>query len=452
MDTIVALATPPGRSALGVVRMSGPDSLAIARSLIGDSEFQPKPANVTLRTIRSLATLESIDHALLTYFETPNSFTGEDLVEISCHGSPIILRQVIDSVLSLGGRLAGPGEFSLRALANGKLNLSQAEAIRDLINAQTDAAARQAVRQLRGELSNRLKPVKKALLGSIVLLESAIEFVEDDLPQIQKQEIAEKLGKLASEMAKLASTFSSGHLLRDGLRVAIVGPPNAGKSTIFNRLLRFDRAIVTDVAGTTRDTISETVNIDGVPVVLTDTAGIRESANVVESIGLERTKQAMAGADLLLVVLDGSANLTTDDIELLQLSSETLRIVALNKSDLPTFRNEFIESSNGSLRVVEVSAKEEVGLRDLRQAIIDPFRSFDTSEAGLLITDARHYDLLCRTRNELESSCNLLVHGASEELVLIGMHNGLRYLGAITGETTAEDVLSQIFATFCIGK
>jgi tRNA modification GTPase len=453
MDTIVALATPPGRSAIGVVRLSGPSALAIARSLIGDSTFQPKPAHVNLRRIRNLSSGESIDRALLTYFETPNSFTGEDVIEISCHGSPIIIREVIDSVLSLGGRLAGPGEFTLRALSNGKMNLSQAEAIRDLINAQTDAAAQQAVRQLSGELSNRLQPIKEALLGLIVLLESAIEFVEDDLPLIQRKLIAEKLVQLTSEVDRLASTFSSGHLLREGVRVTIIGPPNAGKSTLFNRLLRFDRAIVTAIAGTTRDTLSETININGIPVVLTDTAGIREgSTNLVESIGLERTRQAMADADLLLVVLDGSNNLTVKAKEILGLSNGSRQVVALNKSDLPTFRNDLSGLLNGNLRVVEVSAKEEIGVMDLRAAIIDPFQSFEMSDAGFLITDARHYDLLCRTRNELESSSSLVNLCASEELVLTGMHNGLRFLGAITGETTAEDVLAQIFATFCIGK
>jgi len=453
MDTIVALATPPGRSAVALVRLSGPSSLAIARSLIGDRAYQPQPAHVDLRRIRNLSSGESIDRALLTYFEAPNSFTGEDVIEISCHGSPIIIREVIDSVLSLGGRLAGPGEFTLRALSNGKLNLSQAEAIRDLINAQTDAAARQAVRQLSGELSNRLQPIKEALLGLIVLLESAIEFVEDDLPLIQRKLIAERLDQLTSEVDRLASTFSSGHLLRDGVKVTIIGPPNAGKSTVFNRLLKFDRAIVTALAGTTRDTLSETININGVPIILTDTAGIREwSANPFESIGIERTRQAMADADLLLVVLDGSQCLTGKDKEIIGLRNGNRQVVALNKSDLPTFRNDFNGSLNGNLRVVEVSAKEEVGLMDLRAAIIDPFQSFETSDAGLLITDARHYDLLCRTRSELESSSSLVNLSASEELVLTGMHNGLRYLGAITGETTAEDVLSQIFSTFCIGK
>lgn len=452
MDTIIALATPPGRSAIGVVRISGPNSLAMARSLVGDRGFQPNPASVVLRSIRNLSTGEVIDQALLTYFETPNSFTGEDVVEVSCHGSPLVLRDVIDAVLSLGGRLADPGEFTLRALGNGKMNLSQAEAIRDLINAQTDAAARQAVRQLNGELSNRLQIIKERLLGLIVLLESAIEFVDDDLPLIKRKEICGRLGQLTTDVDRLASTFSSGQLLRDGLRVTIAGPPNAGKSTVFNRLLKFDRAIVTDVAGTTRDTLSEAFNINGVPIVLTDTAGIRESANLVERIGLERTKEAMADADLLLIVLDGSEHLSPADREILEATRERVRLVALNKCDLPTFRNEIAELLNGNLRVVEVSAKEKVGLSELRGAIIEPFQSLDTGDQGLLITDARHYDLLWRTRNELESSSDLIAQGASEELVLIGMHNGLRFLGAITGETTAEDVLSQIFATFCIGK
>ncbi len=272
MDTIVAVSTPAGRSAIGVIRLSGPDALAIARSLAGERRFQPKPAAVQLMELRNPSTAELIDQALLTYFAAPNSFTGEDVIEISCHGSPVILREVIDSALRVGGRLADPGEFTLRALSNGKLNLSQAEAIRDLINSQTEAAARQAVRQMRGELSIRLQPLKEGLLGLIVVLESAIEFVEDDLPQLQKEQIAEKLEQLTSDLQGLASTFSSGHLLRDGLRVTIVGLPNAGKSTLFNKLLRLDRAIVTDIPGTTRDTLSETVNMDGVPVVLTDTA------------------------------------------------------------------------------------------------------------------------------------------------------------------------------------
>lgn len=452
MDTIVALATPPGRSAIAVVRLSGPDSLSIARSLIGDPAFQPAPANANLRAIRNVGTGETIDQALLTYFAKPHSFTGEDIIEISCHGSPLVIREVIDSILSLGGRLADPGEFTLRSVNNGKLNLSQAEAIRDLINARTDAAARQAVRQLSGELSLRLQPIKEALLELIVQLESAIEFVEDDLPEVKRKEVGEKLHGLIIDVNRLASTFQSGHLLRDGLKVTIVGPPNAGKSTVFNKLLQFERAIVTATAGTTRDTLSETIIIGGVPVVLTDTAGIRESADVIENIGLARTRTAMADADLLLVVLDGSVSLQAEDLGTLDLDRGIPQLVVLNKADLPTFRNELEGSLNGGVPVIEISARKEGGLGDLREAIIEPFYSVDTSDAGLLITDARHYDLLSRTRGELELSERLIGEGMTEELILSGLHSALRFLGGITGETTAEDVLSQIFATFCIGK
>ena len=452
MNTIVALATPPGRSAIAVIRLSGSDSLSLTRSLLGDDQYCPSPTHIALKGIKNPATKELIDHALISYFQSPSSFTGEDIVEISCHGSPVIVRQIIDSLLSFGARLAGPGEFTLRALISGKLNLSQAEAIRDLINAQTDAAAHQAVRQLSGELSARLSPLKEKLLALIVILESAVEFVEDDLPAIETERIQKEIATLIAEVMVLASTFSSGHLLRDGLKVAIVGRPNTGKSSLFNRLLRLERAIVTEIAGTTRDTLSELVNIKGLPVMLTDTAGVRDSLNRIEMIGVERTKLAMADADLLLVVVDGSVEPTPEDQSFMQSTAMRQRVIALNKSDLPTFRSELKDELNGQSKVIEISARNSNGLEELLDAILEPFASFDLNEAGLLITDARHYDLLCRTRSELEASSRTIDCGASEEIVLVGLHNAMRFLGEITGETTAEDVLSGIFSTFCIGK
>lgn len=451
MDTIIALATPPGRSAIGVIRLSGKDALMLTRSLLGD-QYRPKPGQTLLKDLRSPSTNELVDQALVSYFQGPHSFTGEDVVEISCHGSPIILRQVIDVLLRLGARLAGPGEFTLRALASGKMNLSQAEAIRDLINSQTDVAAQQALRQLSGELSGRLTPLKEQLVGLIVPLESALEFVEDDLPEIETERIKEVLLQLVEETAILAGSFSAGHFLRDGVKVTLVGRPNTGKSSLFNELLKADRAIVTDLPGTTRDTLSEVVNIKGLPVLLTDTAGVRESNNRVESIGVERTKRAMADADLLLVVVDGAVDLTTEDFDFLQLTTEQRRVIALNKSDLPTFRDRLKQELDLKSRVVNVSARDNEGLEELREAILEPFVSASNSEGGLLITDARHYDLLCRAQAELESSSRAIDAGASEELVLVGLHNALRFLGEITGETTAEDVLSRIFSTFCIGK
>ena len=452
MDTIVALGTPPGRSAIGVIRLSGPLSLAIVRSIVDDSHFKPQPSESVLRSIRSNGSNSILDRALLTYFQAPNSYTGEDVFEISCHGSPVILRQVVDLTLAFGARLAGPGEFTLRALSNGKLNLAQAEAIRDLINSQTEAAAQQALRQLLGELSKRLQGPQQKLIQAIVQLESALEFVEDDLPQLRKQELAGELADIASELDRLASTFEVGHLLRDGLKVTLAGRPNVGKSSLFNTLLASERAIVTEVPGTTRDTLTERTSLGGVPIVLTDTAGVRDSNDRIESMGVERTRQAMAEADLLVVVIDGSEELHSEDLTVLSEARSARHIVALNKCDVPSFDLMEKSRSNFEAKTVNVSAVTSVGLETLRAAILEPFGTVDSSNAGFLITDARHYDLLLRTAAEIRSSLDLLQGGASEELVIIGLHNGLRFLGQITGETTTEEILSEIFATFCIGK
>ena len=267
-NTIVALATPFGRSGIGVIRLSGVDALAYTQQLAGDTNLDLRPRHVRLTQLREPETSEIIDEALLTYFKAPHSFTGEDIVEISCHGSPVLLRQVIDICLKFGARMADPGEFTLRALANGRMNLAEAEAVRDLIDAQTTASARQAVRQLRGEFSNTLKPIKDNLLDLIVVLESALEFVEDDLPDFQTDSIKVRHAELVDEIGKLAETFQAGKLMREGLRVALVGRPNVGKSSLFNALLGSDRAIVTEIAGTTRDQIHEKFTINNIPILM----------------------------------------------------------------------------------------------------------------------------------------------------------------------------------------
>lgn len=374
------------------------------------------------------------------------------MVEISCHGSPVILRQVVDLTLELGARLAGPGEFTLRALSNGKLNLTQAEAIRDLINAQTEAAAQQAVRQMMGELSARLQGPEQRLIQTIVQLESALEFVEDDLPQLGKEHIAKDLADMATELVCLASSFEIGHLLRDGLRVTLVGRPNVGKSSLFNKLLASDRAIVTEVPGTTRDTISEQISLHGIPITLTDTAGVRDSTDRIESLGVERTRQTMAESDLVVVVIDGSEDLNAEDMSVLSEVSTAPHVVAINKNDLRESASPPGSRLSMKAPTVNVSAVTGFGMERLRAAIIEPFRSSDSSNAGFLVTDARHHDLLLRASTEVQASIGLLLGGASEELVLVGLHNGLRFLGEITGETTPDEILSEIFSTFCIGK
>jgi tRNA modification GTPase len=452
-DTIVALATPPGRSGIGVIRLSGTRSLEIVRELIQDKDFQAESHRVVLKNLHDPTTGEVLDQALLTYFKLPHSFTGEDVVELSCHGSPVLLRYLIDLILSFDARLAGPGEFTLRALSNGRLNLSQAEAIRDLINAQTRAAAQQATRQLGGELSARLQPIKNTLLDIIVPLESSLEFVEDDLPEISINQIKTRLSDLIKKVEELASTFNAGRLLRDGLKVTLIGRPNVGKSSLFNSLLALDRAIVTAIPGTTRDSLSEMINLEGVPVLLTDTAGLRNSTDEVENLGVERTRRAIADADLVIIVLDGSQPIVQEDKDVFNEIAESDYLIAFNKSDLNSFKRVGLgDSTNPPIATVSVSAKTGAGLDALRAAILEPFATFDINDTGLLVTDARHFDLLQRTQSALSSSLGLLDQRASEEIVLVGLYDSLRFVGEITGETTPDDVLTQIFATFCIGK
>ena len=450
MDTIVAVATSPGRSAIGIVRLSGPESLEIIRGLIQEQSFAPEPRRITLKQINR-ETGEPLDSALVCYFEAPHSFTGEEMVEISCHGSPVILRRVLDMTQSLGARLAEPGEFTLRACKNGKMNISQAEAIRDLINAQTDAAAVQAARQLKGELSAALQPAKEKLIQIIVKLESALEFVEDDLPRIQAEQIAGELIEVVSIVESLGLTFATGRALREGLKVTIIGRPNVGKSSLFNRLVGLNRAIVTDIAGTTRDSISEAISLGGIPISLTDTAGIRIADNKIEEIGVERTHQAMADSDLLVVVIDGSTKLAAEDLAIVTQAMRRRHVIAINKCDLVNEPG-LADQLGDWLQRVHLSALTGEGLEELAAAILSPFGAVDSQTVGLLITDSRHYDLLRRTQDSLEKSIELFSQAASEEIVLVGLHSALQFLGEITGETTRDDILVEIFSTFCIGK
>lgn len=446
-DSIVALITPLGRSGIGVIRLSGENSLSIICKLIKDENFSPSPRRAILKKIFELESGELIDEVIITYFQSPQSFTGEDVIEIASHGSPVILRQIIDNCLKLDARMAEAGEFSLRALMNGRMNLSQAEAIRDLIDAQTIASARQSIRQLRGEFSNQLQPLKDKLLNVIVVLESTLEFVEDDLPDYQNEQLKINLFEIADELGKLASTFRAGKLLREGLKVAFVGRPNVGKSSIFNALIGHERAIVTDIAGTTRDSLHEKLVIKNIPISLIDTAGLRETTDTVESIGVERTKQTLADADLVVVVLDSSQEFTKEDQEILDSVGDLNYIIVENKQDIVNSKFNIKDS-----KLVKLSAKTGQGLEDLENAIVKPFQFEETNSSSFLVSDARHHDLLRRSKDDIEHSIILLDHKMSEEIVLIGLHNAIRYLGEITGETTTEDMLTRIFSTFCIGK
>jgi tRNA modification GTPase len=414
--------------------------------MAGLGDIEPRKAKLT-KLVRDE---QIIDEVILTCFLAPHSLTGEDVVEISCHGSPAVVRQIVDRILQLGAVLAGPGEFTLRALSNGKINLAQAEAIRDLISAQTDAAVKQAARQLNGELSNTLSPFKEKLVEVIVLLESALEFVEDDLPAPRVNEIEETLASVVTGIEKLSASFSAGRLLQDGARVTIAGRPNVGKSSLFNSLVAHERAIVTEIPGTTRDTLSEAIDLGGIPVILTDTAGVRPTTDGIETLGIERTHRALSDADLVLVVLDGADEAGPADRDLLSQTAESRRLIVMNKSDLPSFSG--ANGCVGAGRTINVSARTGEGLDNLRAAMLETLNSTGVDSEGLLITNVRHYNLLCGTKQELELAQAAFRARHSEEVVLVPLHNALKYLGQITGETTTEDILSEIFATFCIGK
>ena len=444
MSTIVALSTPPGRGAVAIVRISGPDALRIIGSLLKiESDLEPRKAS--LRKIFKPDSNDLLDLVLITTFPGPHSFTGEDVAEISCHGSPAVVRQLLDLLLMRGARLAGPGEFTLRAVANRRMNLSQAEAIRDLIDAQTEAAAKQAARQVNGELSNVLAPLKDRMVEVVVHLESALEFVEDDLPTVKTMVLQENLRGVSEGIQRLVLSFKSGRLLSTGARITILGLPNVGKSSLFNELVRSDRAIVTDKPGTTRDTLTETVDLKGVPVAITDTAGLRDTTDVIESMGIERTQRAMSDADLLLVVLDSSLPISKSDEELLEQTSGLRRLIVQNKCDL-------VQGDETKVGL-NVSARTGAGIEELRIAILSVLQDGAGDDGGaLLVTNARHHDILVRVRGEVETAIQALGDRLSEELILASLHNALRLLGEITGETTTENILSEIFATFCIGK
>lgn len=466
-DTIAALATPVGRSGIGVVRISGADAFSILAGLTRKQAIEIPPRTAQFIELFDPKSGGTLDEAIVTYFKAPASFTGEDVVEISCHGSPVVLRQVLDTCLELGARLATPGEFSLRAVANRKLDLSEAEAIRDLINAQTLAAARTSVRQMQGEFSFQLQPIKDELLDVIVVLESSLEFVEDDLPATETDAIRKRLDSLRTKISSLADTFRAGRLIRDGLKVALVGRPNVGKSSLFNALLGSERAIVTDIPGTTRDQLHERLVIKDVPISLIDTAGLRETEDAVEKLGVERARRTLADSDLILVMFDAAEGLTDDDKELLLSVTGQNYQVLINKID--KIENETLPELMVSTRsilnispgitdqaaevpILCISAKTGSGLEELMDSIVDPFLLASSGSDGFLVTDSRHYDLLTRAVAEIGEALDALNAEHSEEIILVGLHNALRYLGEITGETTTEDMLTRIFSTFCIGK
>ena len=439
--TIAAISTPAGRGGIGVLRLSGADARPIASRVL---RFRQPPVWTPWHAfLAELADAEgaTIDQVVVTYYAAPRSYTAEDVVEIACHGAPVVLRAALDQLLAAGARLANPGEFTLRAFLNGRIDLPRAEAVHDLIQATTLYQARVAAQQIDGAVSRRLAPLKEQLLGLITMLEAGIDFAEDDIDVAPTAQIVSQLEPLLAQTRALVKSYAYGKLVHDGLSLAIVGRPNVGKSSLFNRLLEQDRAIVTDIPGTTRDLVSETAALHGLPVRFIDTAGIREGGDLVETLGIERSYAAMADADCTLLVIDLSQPADPFDTALAARVAGPLLVVG-NKCDL---------ARRNSTASLPVSALTGEGIDELRNRIHALVAPEGVQEAGFL-TSLRHARLLDEVLLALERAKVAAEEHVPHEMLLLDLYSALTPLDAITGATTADDILNRIFATFCIGK
>ncbi len=442
-DTIVAIATPAGRGGIGVVRVSGPDAVRITSTLAADAVLEPRRATFT--RVRGAGTQ---DEAIVTWFPGPRSYTGEDVVELSLHGSPVLLRSVVDAAMSAGARLAEPGEFTLRAYLSGRLDLVQAEAVRDLIDAVTPLQARAAYDQLDGTLTTRIGEIDARLFDLAARLEASLDFSEEGYHFITPGDASREISALLAEVDDLLAGARAGRLVREGVRVVLIGRPNAGKSTLFNALAGASRAIVTDVPGTTRDLLTETVEISGLAITLVDTAGLRSvTLDPIESEGMMRARDAAASADLQLLLLDRSSPLTDEDQGLITGSAQSPRMLVAAKADLPP-----AWTAVDGLTTVAVAAAEGSGLDALRMAIVDALGASRIMRDSPALTNVRHIRLLEAAREALRRGRDAAEAEAPEELIAADLVDARTAFEEITGRRTPDDTLAAIFERFCIGK
>ncbi len=451
-DTIAAIATPLGEGGVGIIKISGPEAGSILRQLFAPAMLMAdglEPRHFTFGHIRDPQTRDVIDEVLAVYMPAPHSYTRQDVVEIQAHGGIVPIRHILQLTLAAGARPAEPGEMTLRAFVNGRLDLAQAEAVLDVVQARTEAALRVAVEQLGGSLSARVRAVRARLVDVLAYLEASIDFVEEEIPP---QEVVPPLREIAAVLEEVLATADRGLIYRQGIRAAIVGRPNVGKSSLLNALLRGERAIVTAIPGTTRDTLEETVNIQGVPLVLVDTAGIRaETDDEVERLGVERSRTALERADLALLVIDGSQPLTVADWDIAALIRNKPALVVANKCDLPQV--ELTDEVLPSALRLQVSALTGEGIEVLEETVVEMVFGGEVISADTpLVSNPRHQASLRRALDHVQAAEGGHLGGMSPDLVAIDVREAVDALGAITGETASEDLLEAIFSNFCIGK
>jgi tRNA modification GTPase len=460
IDTIVAIATPPGRGGIGIVRLSGPESGRIALALVV-ADHMPEAGRARLVSVLDRSKEGApIDQAVLTVFRAPHSYTGEDVAEIAAHGSPVVLETLLEGAIKAGARLANPGEYTQRAFLNGRIDLTQAEAVQDLIAAQTLEQARMAAQQLGGALSRRVAPIKERLLYLIALLEAGMDFASgelDDVDVVAPEQIEAVIRQVLSPLETLAASYARGHRLREGASLALVGRPNVGKSSLFNALLERERAIVTAAPGTTRDTVEETVAIGGIPVQLVDTAGLRIASDApldeAEEMGIVRSKEAIADADLVLVVLDSTQAVRPEERALVASLEDRPHLIVGSKVDLLVSSDpEAVGLQRDGVGALLTSARKGEGLEALRAAILQQLLGAGSPAAEGALNSLRQRQAVDEARDALNAAAQANQVGLPHELLLVDLHRALRALDGLTGTTTTDDILGRIFSTFCIGK
>ena len=456
MSTIASISTAPGIGGIGIIRMSGEKTFEILEKI-----FKPKTEQkiedikgYTIKYGHIIENKEIIDEVLVSYFKAPRSYTTENMCEINSHGGNIIVKKILEMCLKNGAELAEPGEFTKRAFLNGRIDLAQAESVIDVINAKSDKEAKSGIKQLEGYLSSEIKGIKQEILDVLVNIEVTIDYPEYDTPEVQEQEIKQMLESVGNKLEKLEKSFDNGKIIKDGIKTAIIGKPNAGKSSLLNAILKEERAIVTDIAGTTRDTIEEFVTINGIPLNLVDTAGIREASDEVEKIGVEKSIKQAKDADLIIAIFDSSKDLTDEDLEILELIKNKKSIILLNKSDLNAKINEndsrFTEITDN---IIKISALNKTGIDLLYEKISNMFNLNEINlDNDILITNIRHKNIISKSLDNLKKSKEALEMNLPIDIITIYIKNVLEDLGEITGEVVTEDIINEIFSKFCLGK